>query len=61
MARLRPREYKKVPEPILNDTLKDIHDFVQYAVVLVQRIVFGEQLEKTFAVGQRWQEVINFN
>jgi hypothetical protein len=50
LARLRPKEYKKVPESTLNATLKDIHDFVQYAVVQVQRIMFGQDLDKTFAV-----------
>ena len=49
LARLRPKEYRKVPEPILNDTLKDVHDLVQYTVVMMQRIVYGEELEKTFA------------
>jgi hypothetical protein len=48
--RLRPEEYKKVPENILNDTLKDIHDLIQYAVVQAQRIFFGQDLDKTFAV-----------
>lgn len=32
-ARLRPKEYKTIPEPTLNATLKDIHDLVQYVVV----------------------------
>jgi len=49
-ARLRPKEYKKIPEPTLNATLKDIHDFIQYAVVQAQRILFGQDLNKTFAV-----------
>ncbi|KAJ4216311.1 hypothetical protein NW757_014673 [Fusarium falciforme] len=49
LARLRPKEYKKVPESTLNATLKDIHDFVQYAVVQVQRTMFGQDLDKTFA------------
>ncbi|KAF2823610.1 hypothetical protein CC86DRAFT_422597, partial [Ophiobolus disseminans] len=48
-ARLRPKEYKKIPEPILNATLKDIHDFIQFAVVQTQRIIFGQDLSKTFA------------
>lgn len=48
-TRLRPKEYKKVPEPTLNATLKDIHDLIQYAVVQAQRIVFGQDLDKTFA------------
>ncbi|KAH7146146.1 Reticulon-domain-containing protein [Dactylonectria macrodidyma] len=49
LARLRPKQYQKVPESTLNATLKDIHDFVQYSVVQVQRIVYGEDLDKTFA------------
>jgi hypothetical protein len=49
-ARLRPKEYKTIPEPTLNATLKDIHDFIQYAVDQAQRIVFGQDLGKTFAV-----------
>ncbi|SPJ75472.1 uncharacterized protein FTOL_05203 [Fusarium torulosum] len=49
LSRLRPKEYKTVPEPILNATLGDIHDFIQYAVVQVQKIVFGQDLGKTFA------------
>lgn len=48
-ARLRPKEYKTIPEPTLNATLKDIHDFIQYAVDQAQRIVFGQDLGKTFA------------
>jgi hypothetical protein len=47
-SQLRPREYKTFPESTLNATLKDIHDFVQYAAVQVQRIVFGQDLQKTF-------------
>jgi hypothetical protein len=49
LARLRPCEYKTVPEPILNATLKDIHDFVQYSAIQVQRTIFGEDLRKAFA------------
>jgi hypothetical protein len=48
-TRLRPKEYRKIPEPTLNATLKDIHDIIQYAVVQAQRIVFGQDLDKTFA------------
>ncbi|CAI6095939.1 unnamed protein product, partial [Clonostachys chloroleuca] len=48
LARLRPAEYKKIPEPVLNDTLKDIHDLVQFLVVEAQRIVLGENLGRTF-------------
>lgn len=53
-AQLRPREYKTFPESTLNATLKDIHDFVQWAAVQVQRIVFGQDLQKTFLVGCPW-------
>jgi hypothetical protein len=49
-TRLRPKEYKKIPESTLNATLKDIHDLIQYAVVQVQIIVFGQDLNKTVAV-----------
>lgn len=48
-AQLRPKEYKTFPEPTLNATLKDIHDFVQYAAVQAQKIIFGQDLQKTFA------------
>lgn len=48
LSRLRPKEYRKVSEPILNGTLKDIHDFVQYSAVQVQRILYAEDLDKTF-------------
>lgn len=51
-AQLRPKEYKKIPESTLNAALKDIHDFIQYAVIQVQRIVYGQDLQKTFAVGR---------
>lgn len=50
LSRLRPKPYKKVHEPVLNATLKDIHDFIQYFVVQCQRVLFGEDLEKTVAV-----------
>ncbi|KAH7308386.1 hypothetical protein B0I35DRAFT_441780 [Stachybotrys elegans] len=33
---------------MLNDTLRDFHDLVQYAVVEVQCILFGQNLKKTF-------------
>ncbi|KAI9147190.1 hypothetical protein HJFPF1_13223 [Paramyrothecium foliicola] len=49
LARLRPKEYKKIPEPVLNDTLKDIHDLVQYLVVEAQKVILGQDLERTFA------------
>lgn len=52
VSRLRPRQYKTVPESTLNATLKDIHDFTQYAVVQIQRILLAEDLEKTFGVSQ---------
>ncbi|CAN9135174.1 unnamed protein product [Alternaria alternata] len=48
-TRLRPKEYKTIPESTLNATLKDMHDLIQYAVVQAQRIVFGQDLDKTFA------------
>lgn len=48
VSRMRPRQYKTVPESTLNATLKDIHDFIQYAVVQAQKIIFAEDLEKTF-------------
>jgi hypothetical protein len=50
LARLRPAEYKKIPEPVLKDTLKDVHDLVQFLVVEAQRIVLGENLGRTFGV-----------
>ncbi|KAM0470327.1 hypothetical protein ACHAP7_009629 [Fusarium lateritium] len=49
VSRLRPRQYKTVPESTLNATLKDIHDFTQYGVVQIQKIVLAEDLEKTFS------------
>ncbi|RGP77810.1 hypothetical protein FLONG3_4104 [Fusarium longipes] len=48
VSRMRPRQYKTFPESTLNATLKDIHDFTQYAVVKAQKIIFAEDLEKTF-------------
>ncbi|KAK5215003.1 hypothetical protein LTR47_011448 [Exophiala xenobiotica] len=48
-TRIRPEKYKKVPEPILNDTLNDVHDLIQWAVVHAQRIIYGQDLEKSFA------------
>jgi len=48
-SRLRPKEYKKVSESTLNATLRDFHDLIQYAVVQAQRIIFGQDLDKTFA------------
>ncbi|KAF4959253.1 hypothetical protein FSARC_10769 [Fusarium sarcochroum] len=48
LSRLRPREYKTVPESTLNATLKDIHDFIQYAVVQAQKVVYAQDLEATF-------------
>ncbi|KAH6888440.1 Reticulon-domain-containing protein [Thelonectria olida] len=47
LARLRPKEYKQFPESTLNATLKDIHDFIQYAAVHIQRIIFGQDLDYT--------------
>ncbi|KAK0640578.1 hypothetical protein B0T16DRAFT_378952 [Cercophora newfieldiana] len=49
LSRMRPQPYRKVPDRVLNATLKDIHDFVQYSVVQGQRILFGQDLAKTFA------------
>jgi len=49
MSRIRPKNYKKVPEPLLNGTLKDIHDFVQYGAVQAQRIAYGQDLNMTVA------------
>ncbi|KAK6208126.1 hypothetical protein LQW54_007173 [Pestalotiopsis sp. IQ-011] len=43
------RAYTTVPEATLNATLRDVHDFVQYAVVEAQRILFGEDASKTLA------------
>jgi len=50
LSRLRPKPYKEVPEPVLDATLKDIHDFIQYCAAQCQRALFGQDLEKTFAV-----------
>ena len=50
LARLRPKEYRQVPESILNATLKDVHDLVQYLAVQVQRAIWGQDLGNTFAV-----------
>ncbi|KAI0453707.1 hypothetical protein F5B21DRAFT_525507 [Xylaria acuta] len=47
VTRMRP-EYKEVPESTLNATLRDIHDLVQYLVVEAQKIMYGENLGKTF-------------
>ncbi|KAI0397804.1 hypothetical protein F5Y17DRAFT_292239 [Xylariaceae sp. FL0594] len=47
VAHSRP-QYKKVPEETLNATLRDIHDFVQYLALKLQRIVYGEDLGSTF-------------
>jgi len=49
LSRLRPKPYRKVPERVLNATLKDFHDFTQYSVVQAQQIMFGQDLHKTFA------------
>ncbi|KAI0408306.1 hypothetical protein F4802DRAFT_406362 [Xylaria palmicola] len=48
-ARMRPKEYKQVPEPTLNATLSDVHDLVQYLVVQAQKIVYCEDLQATFS------------
>ncbi|KAI1359192.1 Reticulon-domain-containing protein [Xylaria arbuscula] len=47
IGRMRP-EYKTVPESTLNATLKDVHDFVQYCAIQGQRVLYGEDLRKTF-------------
>lgn len=52
VSRMRPRQYKTVPESTLNATLKDIHDFIQYSVVQAQKVIFAEDLEKTFGVSK---------
>lgn len=52
-VRLRPKEYVTIPEAHLNAVLKDVHDLVQYTVVQAQKILYGQDLEKTFAVSQR--------
>ncbi|KAK0617696.1 hypothetical protein B0T14DRAFT_590541 [Immersiella caudata] len=49
LSRLRSKPYRKFPERTLNATLKDIHDFTQYSVVQGQKIMFGQDLDKTFA------------
>lgn len=54
-TRLEARQYRRVPEDTLNATLRDIHDFIQYAVVEAQRILFGEDLTKTFAVSSQFR------
>ncbi|KAI1305545.1 hypothetical protein F5Y03DRAFT_406412 [Xylaria venustula] len=46
VARMRP-EYKQVPEPTLNATLKDIHDLVQYLAIQGQKVIYGEDPGKT--------------
>lgn len=48
-TRIRPKEYRKIPEPTLDATLQDVHDLIQYTVVQAQMIVFGQDLDKTFA------------
>jgi cell division septum initiation protein DivIVA len=49
MSRLRPKQYRTIPEPVLNDTLKDVHDLLQFLVVEAQRIVYAEKLDRTVA------------
>ncbi|GKU05611.1 hypothetical protein FLAG1_08489 [Fusarium langsethiae] len=49
VSRMRPKQYKTFPDSTLNATLKDIHDFIQYAAVKGQKIIFAEDLEKTFS------------
>lgn len=50
LSRLRPTEYRTIPESTLNATLKDVHDFVQYAIVKLQKVALGQDLDRTFAV-----------
>jgi hypothetical protein len=45
---MRPMEYKTIPEKTLNATLHDIHDLLQAAVVEVQRMLYGEDLNNAF-------------
>lgn len=49
LSRLRPRQYRTIPESTLNATLKDVHDFIQYAVVKLQKVALGQDLDRTFA------------
>ncbi|CAG1996377.1 unnamed protein product [Fusarium graminearum] len=49
VSRMRPKQYKTFPESTLNATLKDIHDLIQYAAVKAQKVMFAEDLEKTFS------------
>ncbi|KAM0235153.1 hypothetical protein ACHAPO_005949 [Fusarium lateritium] len=49
VSRMRPKQYKTFPESTLNATLKDIHDFIQYTAVKAQKVIFAEDLEKTFS------------
>ncbi|KAM0526257.1 hypothetical protein ACHAQF_003606 [Verticillium nonalfalfae] len=49
LSRLRPTEYRTIPESTLNATLKDVHDFVQYAIVKLQKVALGQELDRTFA------------
>ncbi|WQF85824.1 hypothetical protein CDEST_10838 [Colletotrichum destructivum] len=48
-TRLRPKKYKTVPESTLNATLKDVHDLIQSGAIQAQKIIYGQDLEKTFA------------
>ncbi|KAK6222997.1 hypothetical protein QIS74_03842 [Colletotrichum tabaci] len=48
-TRLRPKKYRTVPESTLNATLKDVHDLIQSGAVQAQKIIYGQDLEKTFA------------
>jgi hypothetical protein len=53
LSRVRPKPCRKVPERILNAALKDVHDLTQYGVVQGQKILFGQDLDKTFAVSSQ--------
>lgn len=59
LSRLRPKPYKKIPDRVLDATLKDIRDFAQFSVIQGQKILFGQDLDKTFIVCFHdivWQE-----
>ncbi|KAI1818333.1 hypothetical protein GGS20DRAFT_528195 [Poronia punctata] len=47
IARSRPR-YRKIPEDTLNATLRDVHDFIQFLALKLQKVVYGEDLRSTF-------------
>ncbi|GKT61699.1 reticulon-like protein 1 Cwl1 [Colletotrichum tofieldiae] len=47
-TRLRPKEYKTFNESTLNATLRDVHDLIQSGAIQAQRVLYGQDLEKTF-------------